>query len=125
MTDKPLILAVDDDGPILVLMRSLLQEFGFEPVLANNGAQALERARARTPHLVLLDKNMPGMSGRQVVEAMRADTALRDVPVVMLTGEPMSEEELEGMGANGAILKPFDIAALLATIRSHVGVARL
>lgn len=125
MTDKPLILAVDDDGPILVLMRSLLQEFGFEPVLANNGEQALERARARTPHLVLLDKNMPGMSGREVVQAMRADSALRDVPVVMLTGEPMSEDELEGMGANGAILKPFDIAALLATIRSHVGVARL
>lgn len=125
MTDKPRILVVDDDLPILVLMRSLLHEFGFEPVVASSGAQALAEARTRTPDLILLDKNMPGMTGDEVVREIRADSSLSDVPVVLLSGEPISESELEGLGANGAVLKPFELAALITAIRSHVGAARI
>lgn len=120
MPDRPIILVVDDDAPILLLMRNLLHEFGFEPVAAASGTQALEEARRRTPDLVLLDRNMPGMSGDEVVRAMRTDGPLSSVPVLMLTGEPMDPAEIVRVGANAAVLKPFDVPALVKMIRSHL-----
>jgi len=120
MVDRPVILVVDDDAPILVLMRKLLREFGFDPVTATTGAQALEEARKRKPALVLLDRNMPGMSGDEVLGALRADRALSSVPVLMLTGEPMNPDELHTLGARGAVMKPFDVSALVEMIRAHV-----
>ena len=120
MTERPVILVVDDDAPILLLMRNLLREFGFEPVAAASGAQALAEAQKRTPDLVLLDRNMPGMSGDEVLAAMRRDGALAEVPVLMLTGEPMEPDEVSRVGANAAVLKPFDVPALVAMIRSHL-----
>jgi two-component system phosphate regulon response regulator PhoB len=121
MSGKPLILVVDDDGPILLLMRNLLREFGFEPAVASSGREAVTSARTRTPDLILLDKNMPGMSGDDVMRELRGDRGLSDVPVLMLSGEPIEPSELAQLGANGAVLKPFDVPALIETIRAHVG----
>ncbi|HEX6096556.1 MAG TPA: response regulator [Thermoanaerobaculia bacterium] len=120
MAERPIILVVDDDAPILLLMRNLLREFGFDPVTANTGQQALEEARRRTPDLVLLDRNMPGMTGDEVLGALRSDGALSAVPVLMLTGEPMDPQEIRTLGATGAVLKPFDVSALVEMIRAHV-----
>jgi CheY-like chemotaxis protein len=118
--ERPLILVVDDDAPILLLMRNLLREFGFDPVAANSGAQALEEARRRTPALILLDRNMPGMSGDDVLRELRSDGPLAEVPVLILSGEPMGPDEIRSLGATGAVLKPFDVTALIDTIRTHV-----
>jgi CheY-like chemotaxis protein len=120
MQHKPLILVVDDDGPILLLMRSVLREFGFDPVGAASGPQAIDEARRRTPDLILLDRNMPGMSGDEVLRAMRSEPALGAVPILILSGEPIEPDELRALGANGAVLKPFDVTALVDTIRKHV-----
>jgi CheY-like chemotaxis protein len=120
--NKPRILVVDDDGPILLLMRSLLREFGYEPMIASSGVEALRVLEAEAPALVLLDRNMPGgMGGDDVVRAIRAQSRLADVPVLILSGEPMHADELRAMGADGSIQKPFDITALLDEIRSRVG----
>ncbi len=121
MAQRPVILVVDDDAPILLLMRNLLREFGFDPVTAATGEQALGAARQRPPALVLLDRNMPGMSGDEVIRCMRSDAALSTVPVLMLTGEPMDPDEIRRLGATGAVIKPFDVSALVETIRAHVG----
>lgn len=120
MPDKPTILVVDDDQPIVILMRSLLREFGYEPVTALNGAAALAAARAQRPALILLDKNMPGMSGEEVTAALRAEPEFEQVPILILSGEPMSAAELAAMRADGAVLKPFDLTALLEQIRKFV-----
>ncbi|HEX2834336.1 MAG TPA: response regulator [Thermoanaerobaculia bacterium] len=120
MPEKPVILVVDDDGPILLLMRNLLREFGFEPVAADSGPKALEAARKRTPDLILLDRNMPGMNGDEVLQQMRAHDTLANVPVLILSGEPLEPEEIRRIGATGAVLKPFDVPQLVETIRSHV-----
>lgn len=120
MSERPVILVVDDDAPILLLMRNLLREFGFEPVAAGSGPQALAEAQRRTPDLILLDRNMPGMSGDEVLAAVRNDGTLSAVPVLMLTGEPMEPDEIARLGANAAVLKPFDVAALVQMIRSHL-----
>jgi DNA-binding response OmpR family regulator len=120
MSEKPIILVVDDDQPILGLMRSLLREFGFEAVTAENGNQALSAARARRPALVLVDKNMPGMTGAETIQSLREEPGFERLPILILSGEPVSREELEGLRANGAVLKPFDVAALVEKIRSFV-----
>ncbi|HVE71816.1 MAG TPA: response regulator [Thermoanaerobaculia bacterium] len=121
MAERPIILVVDDDAPILLLMRNLLREFGFDPVSANSGAQALAVVQSKKPDLILLDRNMPGMSGDEVLAAMRNDAGdLASVPVLMLTGEPMEPDEIERVGANAAVLKPFDVPALVAMIRAHL-----
>lgn len=115
-----MILVVDDDAPILLLMRSLLREFGFDPVSADSGPKAIEAARTRTPDLILLDRNMPGMSGDEVLRVMRAHEALANVPVLILSGEPLAPDEVRRIGATGAVLKPFDVPQLVETIRAHV-----
>jgi len=119
---KPIILVVDDDAPIITLMRSLLREFGFEPRTATSGAAAIEAARTEPPDLVLLDKNMPGMSGEDVIRALRGDIGLQEVPILLLTGDPVAPQEIAELGANGTVQKPFDLQDLLAQIRNHVGV---
>jgi CheY-like chemotaxis protein len=119
MNDRPLILVVDDDAPILLLMRNLLREFGFEAITASNGPEAIEKAREKTPRLVLLDRNMPGMTGDEVLEKMRAEDGLSGLPVLILSGEPMDPSEIKRIGATGAVLKPFDVPALIETIRAH------
>jgi len=120
MPPKPLILVVDDDAPILLLMRTMLREFGFDTVDAITGAKALEAARRSPPDLVLLDRNMPGMSGDEVVSALRAEPALASVPILILSGAPIEPDELRRLGADGAVLKPFDVTALVETIRKHI-----
>ncbi|MDP9360442.1 MAG: response regulator [Acidobacteriota bacterium] len=120
MSQKPIILVVDDDLPILVLMRSLLREFGYEAVTAENGIQALAEARARRPSLVLIDKNMPGMTGAEVIRSLRNEPGLDRVPILILSGEPVSHSELASLRADGAVLKPFDVTALVDQIRAYV-----
>ena len=121
MSRKPIILVVDDDGPIIMLMRSLLREFGYEARTATSGAAAVEAARAEAPDLVLLDKNMPGMSGGDVIRALRSDVGLAEVPILVLTGDPLDPREIEELGANGTVQKPFDLQDLMEKIKSHVG----
>lgn len=118
MPERPIILVVDDDAPILLLMHNLLREFGFDPVTAGSGQQAITEAKQRTPDIILLDRNMPGMSGDEVVAAMRSEDELSGVPVLMLTGEPMAPDEIARLGITGAVLKPFDVTVLVQTIRA-------
>lgn len=120
MTDIPIILVIDDDEPLLQLMRSILNEYNFEPVLASAGDVALQLARARTPDLILLDKNMPGMSGEAVIRAFRADSQFDGIPILILSGEPLSQHELASLGADGSVQKPFDLSKLVGEIRSRI-----
>ena len=120
MSSRPLILVVDDDAPILLLMRNLLREFGFEPVAAGTGEQAIAEAQKRTPDLILLDRNMPGMTGDEVLRELRSRDALSAVPILILSGEPIAPDEIQRLGATGAVLKPFDVPSLVETIRGHV-----
>ncbi|MGH9423129.1 MAG: response regulator [Thermoanaerobaculia bacterium] len=124
MTSKPIILVVDDDAPILALMRALLREFGFEAVTAESGAAALEAARSRRPSVVVMDRNMPGMTGDEVIRALRSEPGFENLPILILSGQPVSKEELSGLGADGAVLKPFDVTDLVAQLRSYVPAAQ-
>jgi DNA-binding response OmpR family regulator len=120
MTSKPIILVVDDDLPILVLMRTLLREFGFEAATAENGEQAIVEARARRPSAVLIDRNMPGMTGDELIRALRSEPGFDGLPILILSGQAISHAELAALGADGALMKPFDVTDLIAQLRSLV-----
>lgn len=118
---RPVILVVDDDLPILTLMRNVLREFGFDPRVASSGSAAISAAREEPPDLILLDKNMPGTTVDETIRSLRSHRA---VPIVILSGEPVDPDELASLGAAGSVMKPFDIRDLVERIRGFVGVAR-
>ncbi|PYQ50458.1 MAG: hypothetical protein DMF59_10760 [Acidobacteria bacterium] len=120
MSEKPVILVVDDDGPILALMHNVLKEFGFQPLTAANGPEAIDVARKQRPALVLLDKNMPGMPGDEVIRNLRGEPGLDKLPILILSGERLSRAELAELGADGAVQKPFDVTLLVEQIRQYV-----
>src|SRR2546425_959608 len=99
-------------------MRSLLREFGFSVVTATTGEEALGYVRSQRPALVLLDKHMPGMEGSEVIRRLRAE--FHDMPILILSGDPVSNAELLALGADGAVQKPFDVPTLIAQIKRHV-----
>jgi CheY-like chemotaxis protein len=121
MGEKPVILVVDDDGPILVLMRNLLKEFGFQAVTAATGREAIDAARQQQPALVLLDRNMPGMMGDQVIRTLRGEPGLDKLPILILSGERLTRADLAELGADGSVQKPFDVMLLINQIRQYVG----
>lgn len=117
---RPIILVVDDDQPILLLMKNILTEFRFEARTASSGPEAIEAVRTARPDLILLDMNMPGMTGDEVLRQIRQENGLADVPVLILSGEPVSREDLLDLGVHGAVIKPFDLHELVGTIRGLV-----
>ena len=113
----PVVLVVDDDLPIRILMQNLLKEFRFQAVTAGSGAEAVAAAREQRPDVVLLDLHMPGMSGEETLTALRSEAGLESTPVVLLTGEPVSDGQVASLGAWAAIQKPFDLPHLVELIR--------
>lgn len=116
----PKVLVVDDDLPLRLLMQNLLREFRFEPLLAASGEEAIELIRRDRPSVVLLDLHMPGLSGEETMARLRAE-GLDEVPVLILSGEPLSPTELSRIGARGAVQKPFDLPQLVDALRAATG----
>jgi DNA-binding response OmpR family regulator len=124
MERKPHILVVDDDRPILILMERILREFDFEASTAASGSEALELAASHPPDLALVDINMPEMPGDEVCRRLREQQGSAMLPVIILSGEPVPQGELERVGAVASIQKPFELPELLALIRRHLAPVR-
>ena len=120
------ILLVDDDpGAIRVLSRILARIGSLR--FATNGEDALRLARETVPDLILLDAEMPGMSGFQVLEALKADAALANVPVIFVTSHNDTAFEVTGfrMGAADFIVKPVSPPIVLARVAAQLRVKQL
>ncbi len=111
------ILVVDDEPQIRRVMRTALTSHGYTIKEAKSGEEALESFRAEKPDLVLLDVNMPGMSG---VDACREIRERSDVPIIMLTVRNTEKDKVQALdaGADDYVVKPFGIEELLARIRA-------
>jgi DNA-binding response OmpR family regulator len=120
------VLAADDDADILRLVEVNLKLEGFQVVTARDGADALAKAVAIRPDLILLDVLMPGINGYAVCAQIRADEGLADIPVIMLTANFISAdtEAARGAGANDFVVKPFDPAVLMAKVKALLGSGR-
>ena len=117
------ILVVDDEPDLVSTVEYRLKFANCQVVTAGNGQEGLERAAAEKPDLILLDTNMPGMNGHEMLERLRADPALQHIPVIMVTtrGEAESMEAGFESGCNDYLTKPIDSVALLAKVRDHLG----
>jgi two-component system, OmpR family, phosphate regulon response regulator PhoB len=79
------VLVVDDEQDVRVFMKTLLETNGYKPVVAEDGKQGLEMARAKKPALVILDVMMPKESGIHMYRELKSDPVLKDVPVIMVS----------------------------------------
>ena len=114
------LLIVDDEESNRDMLSRRLQRHGFEVLLAEDGRQALDSIGKQAPDLVLLDIRMPGMSGMEVLQAIRERSSPSQLPVIMVTAEGHSASIVEAlqMGANDYITKPVDMPVALARIRT-------
>jgi two-component system chemotaxis response regulator CheY len=116
MADKNLkFLVVDDFSTMRRIVRNLLKELGYSNVdEAEDGAIALQRLKSGGVQFVITDWNMPNMTGIELLKAIRAEAALKHLPVLMITAEAKKENIIEAAqsGASGYIVKPFTAAVL-------------
>ncbi|MDA0191592.1 MAG: response regulator [Proteobacteria bacterium] len=121
MTKK--ILIADDEQNIVISLEFLLSREGFQTVVAQDGEEALARARAERPDLVLLDVMMPKMNGFDVCQALRADPDLAGLRILMLTAKGRETEVSKGLGlgADAYMTKPFSTRELVEKVRALLG----
>jgi two-component system cell cycle response regulator DivK len=115
-----LILIIEDDDNSRKLLRDSLQVMGYQTLEAATGEAGLPLAAQRRPALILLDIQLPGISGFEVLRSLRADPATRAIPVIAVTASVMSaqQNELLQAGFDALESKPISIAGLVRKIRS-------
>jgi DNA-binding response OmpR family regulator len=115
--NKPVVLVVDDDHKILRLLRIELTAQGFQVIMAEGGADALELVERQRPDLVVLDIIMPGMDGHEVLRRIREKSG---VPVILLTAKGTDSDKIAGLelGADDYLAKPFNPEELSARVRA-------
>ena len=122
------LLYIEDNLSNLQVMQMLLDrkrpQWRFVP--ARDGYQGLEQARQTLPEVILLDLQLPGMSGKEVFEQLRIDPATRDIPVVVLSADATthSREHLLALGAKEYVSKPFQVQPFLALLDRVLGKSR-
>lgn len=114
MSDGPVstgchVLLVDDAADVRQLLQLLLELDGFTVTAAADGPAGLAAVAAERPDVVLLDVQLPGLDGPEVLRTLRTSSSTADLPVVFLTGAPPEQcDSLLALGATGVLRKPFD-----------------
>ncbi|HVR34026.1 MAG TPA: response regulator [Acidimicrobiia bacterium] len=118
MTER--VLVVDDDDDIVRVVRINLELEGFEVDTAGDGQEALDRAVANPPDIVLLDIMMPRMDGLTALRKMRSQPSLASTSIVLLTARGLTEDRVNGLelGADDYVTKPFDVVELVARVKA-------
>ena len=127
MRGRPLILVVDDVADNVDILQMRLESQGYEVANAADGVEALKRARALLPDLILLDIMMPKMDGIEVVKRLKADASLPFIPVILVTAKADDKDVIAGLesGGDDYLTKPVDHAALSARVRSMLRIKAL
>jgi DNA-binding response OmpR family regulator len=115
-----LVLVADDEPNILISLEYLMKREGHRVLLARDGPEALATIRRERPALVLLDVMMPGLSGFEVCQQVRADEALAGIKILMLTAKGRDTDVAQGLGvgADGYMSKPFSTRELAERVRA-------
>lgn len=123
MTHK--ILIVDDEPNILISLEYLMQREGFAVTVARDGLQAIEAIERDIPDLVLLDVMMPGKTGLEVCQHVRANDKFAKMRIIMLTAKGRETDVAKGLalGANAYVTKPFSTRDLVTQVRAMLDVA--
>jgi two-component system, OmpR family, phosphate regulon response regulator PhoB len=116
----PLVLIVEDEAPLVTMLRYNLEREGFAVDAAGDGEEALLRIAERRPDAVLLDWMLPLVSGLEVCRQIRRAPATRSLPVIMLTARGAEGDRIRGLdsGADDYVVKPFSPSELVARLRA-------
>ena len=114
------VLVIDDEEDYRIIIEDVLRSAGMEARLARDGEEGLRMLKEKPTDVVLVDWMMPRMDGEQFCRAMRAEPALKDTPVLMLTVRQTADEELEALhfGVDDFVVKPFKADELVARVRA-------
>ncbi len=118
------IMVVDDEQDIITLVAAIFEREGYEVITAMSGQECLDKLEKAKPDLILLDMMMPGMSGREVCEKIRANPKTKNLKLAFVTVARFSEvgkEKLKGMNVLDYITKPFDNADLTKRVKKMLG----
>ena len=111
------IVIIEDDKDIASFLALAVQNLGYETAVAHDGRSGLALIQQTSPDLILLDLHLPEVSGDEILRRVRADEALRSVPVIVLTGESTMLKPAVEAQANFTLVKPIDVRVLSQLIR--------
>jgi two-component system cell cycle response regulator DivK len=116
------ILAIEDHEENRRLLRDLLTSFGYELIEALTGEEGVALAETEVPDLILMDIQLPGIDGYETTRRIKANSALRHIPVIAVTSYALSGDEVKAFeaGCDAYVTKPFDPAELLAKIQEFL-----
>jgi two-component system cell cycle response regulator DivK len=117
------VLIVEDNELNMKLFHDLLEAHGYQTIQTRNGIEALDLARAHRPDLILMDIQLPEVSGLEVTKWIKEDDDLRTIPVVAVTAFAMKgdEERIRQGGCEAYISKPISVSKFLETVRAYLG----
>jgi two-component system, cell cycle response regulator DivK len=116
------ILIVEDDSDCRKMVMLFLRQSGYKTVEAATGLEAVSRARVTRPNLILMDLNMPAMTGDQATARLKADPSTRDIPVIVTTAfsyGPLVDRAITA-GADEIVHKPFELKSLRVAMQRHL-----
>ena len=119
------VLIVEDNELNMKLFHDLLDAHGYATIQTRNGMDVLELARTHRPSLILMDIQLPEVSGLEVTRWLKDDDELRDIPVIAVTAFAMKgdEERIRGGGCEAYISKPISVVSFIASVRKFIGEA--
>lgn len=117
------VLIVDDSPAQIFTLKKLVEEWGHETLIAENGNEALQIARDEQPNVILMDIVMPGMSGFQTTRKLSKDQTTQNIPVIFVSTKSSDTDQAWGMrqGAAAFVTKPVNPELLLSAISDAVG----
>jgi len=120
-----LILVVEDDAIMQKMALKILRSRGFRSELAVTGREAVAKAAALHPGLILMDLSLPEMNGWEATRALKADPALAGIPVVAVTAHAMvgDKETAIAAGCAECVTKPYELDELIAVVERYIGPA--
>jgi CheY-like chemotaxis protein len=122
--DRKKILLVDDSGVALMTEEMILRRAGkYQLILAHDGMEAVEKATAEIPDLILMDVVMPRMTGIEACKKLRSQAETNEIPIILVTtrGEPSSVEIGYESGCNDYVTKPINSMELLGKVENLIG----
>jgi DNA-binding response OmpR family regulator len=114
------LLVVDDEADLLAMLEVLLAQRGYQVETASSGLEALEKAQAQPPDLVLLDVMMQDMDGWETIKLLKLDPSCHEVPVIILSARAEAKDKIRGLqeGAVDYVTKPFSPRELVAKVEA-------
>ncbi len=120
---KKTVLIVEDSELNMRLFNDLLEAFGYRTVKTRDGRQALPLAREHKPDLIVMDIQLPEVSGLEITDRLKKDSALKNIPVVAVTAFAMrgDEQKILAAGCDAYLSKPISVTTFLDTIKKFIG----